>query len=74
MIFLLILSQILFIFVYYISKNANRNLLNEEQHRVFIHYHLMNLTSLFQAKVTEVYLSKEEQLHVYNEKTLVEKE
>jgi len=34
----------------------------------------MNLASLFQAKVTEVYLSKEEQLHVYDEKMLVEKE
>jgi len=74
MIFLLILSQILFIFVYYVSKNANRDLLNEEQYRVFIYHRLMNLASLFQAKVIEVYLSKEEQLHVYDEKTLVEKE
>ncbi len=74
MIFLLTLSQILFIFVYYVSKNANRDLLNEEQHRVFIHHRLMNLASLFRAKVTEVHLSREEQQHVYDEKTLVEEE
>ena len=75
MIILLTLSQILFIFVYYVSENAKRDLLNEGQHRrIFIHHDLMNLADLLQAKVAEVRssaTSREGQEHSYDEKTLV---